>query len=193
MHATHQNTILLHHIYTCILCGISNLIFMKKLTKPPSIDLTPMVDLGFLLLTTFMLISFYSKPRLLELNMPDYECYKDYDCILTISDMSFRTLFLEKDSVYCQRGQFLFPKNTIQPMAYADLRSYILKQQTEMDKDKKQGLYRPNEGIVYLIKPMPNSRYENLVDVLDEMTICDVAMYAIVEVTPQEKVQLAQR
>ena len=78
-------------------------------------------------------------------------------------------------------------------MAYADLRSYILKQQTEMDADKKQGLYRPNEGIVYLIKPMPNSRYENLVDVLDEMTICDVGTYAIVEVTPQEKTQIAER
>ena len=148
-----------------------------------------MVDLGFLLLVTFMTIHFYSKPRLLELNMPDSDCYGGCYCGEPIS----RTLFLDKDSVYGQRGMFLHPRDTMQRIAYADLRSYILKQESEVESQKKEGYFKPTENIIYLIKPMPNSRYENLVDVLDEMTICDVATYAIVEVTPQEKLQIAER
>jgi hypothetical protein len=143
---------------------------MKKLTKSPVIDLTP-----------FMLINFYSKPRLMELNMPDSDC--DKICSITCGYMGItaRTLFLDKDIVYCNKGVYLWEKDTLQRVAYTDLRSYILKQEDKMDKDKKEGLYSPNEGIIYLIKPLTTSRYENMVDVLDEMTICDVGTYAIVD------------
>jgi Biopolymer transport protein ExbD/TolR len=162
---------------------------MKKTRKSPVIDLTPLVDLGFLLLTTFMLINFYSKPRLMELNMPDDEGY--HGCYY--GEPISRTLFLDKDSVYGQCGMFLHPRDTMQHIAYADLRAYILKQETEMESGKKQGLYGPRESVVYFIKPLSASRYENLVDVLDEMTICDVGTYAIVDVSPHEKTMLAQR
>lgn len=40
--------------------------------------------------------------------------------------------------------------------------------------------------LVVLIKPMDDANYRNMVDILDEMNICAVSRYAIVDVTPQE-------
>ena len=46
------------------------------------------------------------------------------------------------------------------------------------DKDK---------GMIVIIKPTKKSTYKNLVDILDEMAICKVPTYAIVnEFSPEE-------
>jgi biopolymer transport protein ExbD len=164
---------------------------MKKTRKSPIIDLTPLVDLGFLLLITFMVIHFYSKPRLMEMNMPDSGCGQYYGCYLMKESM-IETLFLDKDSLYIQSGNY-YRKDSLRHIVYKDLRRFMLNKQTWIDESKKRGELRPTEGAIYLIKPLPSSRYENMVDVLDEMTICDVDTYAILDVTPKEKTQFAQR
>jgi biopolymer transport protein ExbD len=164
---------------------------MKKTRKSPVIDLTPLVDLGFLLLITFMVIHFYSKPRLMEMNMPDSGCGGYYDCYL-IRESMVETLFLDKDNLYIQNGSD-HKKDSLRTVTYKDLRRFMLNKQTWIDESKKRGELRPTEGAIYLIKPLPSSRYENMVDVLDEMTICDVDTYVIVDVLPHEKAMLAQR
>jgi hypothetical protein len=42
-------------------------------------------------------------------------------------------------------------------------------------------------GLVVLIKPSNESRYNNLVDILDEMTISNVSRYALVDITPVDE------
>jgi hypothetical protein len=42
------------------------------------------------------------------------------------------------------------------------------------------------KGLIVLIKPDDKSKYKNLVDILDEMLVCNVARYAIVDVSPNE-------
>ncbi len=44
---------------------------------------------------------------------------------------------------------------------------------------------QPKEPI-FVIKALDRSRYENLVDVLDEMTITGATTYALVDVTPAD-------
>lgn len=42
-------------------------------------------------------------------------------------------------------------------------------------------------ALTVIIKPMPTSNYKNLVDALDEMQICSVGKYAIVDVTDGDR------
>ena len=40
------------------------------------------------------------------------------------------------------------------------------------------------DGLIVIIKADDNARYGNLVDILDEMNICNIGRYAIVDITP---------
>ena len=42
------------------------------------------------------------------------------------------------------------------------------------------------ETPVVIIKPTTESNYQNLVDVLDEMVICDIKRYVLTDVNPAE-------
>jgi len=42
------------------------------------------------------------------------------------------------------------------------------------------------KGLIVLIKPDDKSKYKNLVDMLDEMLVCNVGRYAIVELSDSE-------
>jgi len=43
------------------------------------------------------------------------------------------------------------------------------------------------DGLIIVIKAMDKSNYKNLVDILDEMAICNIGRYAIVDITDQDK------
>jgi hypothetical protein len=42
-------------------------------------------------------------------------------------------------------------------------------------------------GMILLIKPSEESRYKNMVDILDEMNITNMQRYALVPITPTDK------
>jgi hypothetical protein len=42
-------------------------------------------------------------------------------------------------------------------------------------------------GPIVLIKATEKAKYKNMVDIIDEMAICEIPIYAIVDMTPQEK------
>ena len=46
------------------------------------------------------------------------------------------------------------------------------------------------QDLIVLIKASKKSTYRNLVDILDEMAIADVKIYAIVDITPEENAML---
>jgi biopolymer transport protein ExbD len=80
----------------------------KKRAKKHSarIDMTPMVDLGFLLLTFFVLTSQFSKPKTMEINMPVIP--KDTVNRMKIEDETALTLLLteKKEKIYYYYGMF---------------------------------------------------------------------------------------
>jgi biopolymer transport protein ExbD len=142
----------------------------KQSTK---IDMTPMVDLAFLLLTFFILTTTFSKPQIMDLAMPDRDGGNT-----PINDENVLNLVLaENNKIYWWMG--LEPKAELTNYSSSGVRNLILKKKRE----------RP--ALMILIKPKDNSKYENMVDILDEMTITATERYAIVDVTDEDVSKLA--
>ncbi|MFN0034583.1 MAG: ExbD/TolR family protein [Saprospiraceae bacterium] len=172
------------------------------------IDFTPMVDLGFLLITFFMLTTTLAKPQIMALVMPDDDV--KIEDIEPVKESKVLTLLLSSkknadgsvtDKVYWYEGITDAKLDSLVEGAYAaeGLRQVIL---NKMDKVK--GLFgqetykkKNKEGVeeertdgsfaTVIIKPTADARYKNLVDALDEMAICKVRYYVILPVSELEK------
>lgn len=157
------------------------------------IDFTPMVDLGFLLITFFMLTTTLAKPQIMALVMPDKDVKKDD--LEPVKESKVLTLLLgANDKVYWYEG---ITNPTLDSTDYSaeGLRKVIL---NKMDKVKAQfGMEdyedfktkEPRKGsyLNVLIKPTKEGKYKNLVDALDEMAITKVRYYVILDVSDAEE------
>ena len=151
------------------------------------IDMTPMVDLAFLLVTFFMLTTTFSKPTAMNLVMPDDDKTIKEDDKNKVKASEALTIILGKDDriFYYEGLPSADVALNIQVSSYgADkirkvLRDKRLSVMASQPADKK-------DGPVVLIKPLTISRYQNLVDILDDMKICDIQRYAIVAPTAEE-------
>lgn len=136
------------------------------------VDLTPMVDLGFLLITFFIFTTTMAQPTSMNLNMP-----KDTDKVdenTKVKESGSLTLMLGKGNViYYYYGA---DPATMQTTGYKDVRKIIL------EKKRKT----PAEDLFLIIKPDKDATYKNAVDILDEMNINDISRYAMVDPSPQE-------
>jgi len=161
------------------------------------IDFTPMVDLGFLLITFFMLTTTLAKPNILALVMPEKDI--KLEDVEPVKESKVLTLLLgADDKVYWYEG-ITDAKLDSTDYAAEGLRSVILNKmdrvkeqfglQTYKRKNKEGVEEEFNDGsyINVIIKPMKDSRYKNLVDALDEMAICKVRYYVILDVSKLEE------
>lgn len=155
----------------------------KKKGKKMStrVDLTPMVDLGFLLVTFFMLTTTFSKPQTMEINMPVKP--KAGEKIENTGDVkaskSMTIILDENDKVYWLHGlPAADNKYALTNFSQDGIRKVLL------DYNK-----RINDMVV-VIKPSDKSSYKNAVDILDEMNICNIKKYALVDITPDDLEQI---
>ncbi|HOJ37169.1 MAG TPA: biopolymer transporter ExbD [Ignavibacteriales bacterium] len=173
----------------------------KKLST--RIDMAPMVDVIFLLLTFFMLTTTFSKPQAMQLNMPvkaDETTEKKEQDVKASNALT--VILGPENKIYYYEGLATKPED-IKTTDYSaeGIRKILLKKKREIGEDlaardrlieeaKKAGkdpsTIKKIWKLVVLIKPMDDSNYKNMVDILDEMNICAVSRYAIVDVTPQE-------
>jgi biopolymer transport protein ExbD len=149
------------------------------------IDMTPMVDLGFLLITFFMLTTTLQKPAQMQLNMPDKSI------IGTSKVEADKTLVLvpgPKNKVYYFRGDLTKSTTKIGITNYASegLRNII-----QQNKITVEAMQNGKMKFVVVIMPMENASYKNVVDILDEMAITNSNRFAIVNLEPKvlEKVK----
>ena len=154
------------------------------------VDLTAIVDLAFLLITFFMLTTSLSKPQSMDLGLPDKEKDPNKEELdIKVDQRRTMTIIMGKDNkIKWFHGLLDTPEQGGAPTdaVYGKngIRKEILKRVTSIpqvtgDKDK---------GMIVIIKPSKKSTYRNLVDILDEMAICDVPTYAIVnDITPEEQ------
>ena len=146
----------------------------KKLST--RVDLTPMVDLGFLLITFFIFTTTMSQPTAMKLYLPkDTEKPEEQNKVKASGAL---TLMLGKnDVVYYYEGELAPNGANFKTSTFKEVRNIIL--------DKKKAT-DPKDFVV-VIKPMPDATYRNTVDILDEMTINQVARYAMVDISPVEE------
>ncbi len=148
----------------------------------PRVDLTAMVDLAFLLITFFMLTTILTKPKWMPVVMP---APGPPSAVPESSTMSICLGKNNKAIWYIGRPEK--PLSTPKQTNYGnDLSKAIY--DTEMAVYKKSG-----KGIFVIIKPADHSRYDNLVETLDDMHIFKVPSYAIAKITPPDIDLLKQR
>lgn len=157
----------------------------KKRAKKMStrIDMTPMVDLAFLLLTFFMLTTTFAKPNVMQLTMPVKEKNEDEQSKIKASQAM--TILLGKDNkAYYYYGlntptDKTVPKPEMQVTNFSanGIRQIILTRQRQKPEP------------IILIKPTPDAKYKNMVDILDEMNITGQKKYALVK-APQVDMDL---
>jgi biopolymer transport protein ExbD len=151
------------------------------------IDMTPMVDLGFLLITFFVFTTTISSPTVTDLFMPNDNYIKNPS---TLADSYALTVLLdEKNQLYYYEGNWENAKHTQSIFktnfsVSSGLGEVIRKKQQELDRNKR--LPEGRKGLMLLIKPSSLSVYRNLIDALDEALINEVKKYAILEITTDE-------
>ena len=137
------------------------------------IDMTPMVDLAFLLLTFFVMTTTLNKPQTMEITMPEKP--KEQDNPPVVNEKRVLTLVLgDNNKVYWYLG-ITDPKVELSDFSNDGIRKVLLQQNAQIKE------------MVVLIKPSDESKYRNVVDILDEMNISNIARYALVDITPVDK------
>jgi len=142
------------------------------------IDLTPMVDLGFLLVTFFMLTTTFTKPQTMEINLPvkpKGEVTEEEQNSLKASK-ALNILLGADNKLYWYRG---LPREPIEPLTETNfsadgIRKVLLEKNITVT------------DMVVLIKPTNDANYKNVVDILDEMNICNIKRYALVDITQDD-------
>jgi biopolymer transport protein ExbD len=162
----------------------------KKLST--KVDLTPMVDLGFLLITFFIFTTTMSESKAMKLIMPDDSDPKK-DMSLAQSN-ALTVIPLADNKVFYYHGELndALKSNTWGVTSYSErdgLGKIVRNKQAALDKIKPGN----RKELMLMIKPSPESNYENVVNALDEALINDVKRYAILDLTSSEKDVIAQK
>jgi biopolymer transport protein ExbD len=187
----------------------------KKRAKKGStkVDMTPMVDLAFLLLTFFVLTSTFSKPKVMSLVYPAK--VEDQGPVDGPKINNAITFLLSEDKVYYYSGQY-YPKNAPGPKGPTQLEetdfgpdgvrkllaegnAYVLTGKKDLEKklDNKQiqdsvyinmltDLKKKDQALKVLIKTDDKATCKNFIDLIDELKIAEIGVVAPVEIMASE-------
>ena|ERR1035437_6118979 len=183
----------------------------KKRAKKHSarIDMTPMVDLGFLLLTFFVLTTQFSKPKTMEINMPVIP--KDTTKRMKIEDNTALTLLLtdKQEKIFYYYGKFKNDPSILKTTDYSkegirkvfrernkDVREQIKKETAlymnhqmadTTYKRKMMDIKSAKDAVFVIVKADEKAKYKSIIDVIDELNVADIGKYALVDISPAEK------
>lgn len=179
------------------------------------IDMTPMVDLMCLLITFFMLTTAFSKPKVMVITMPEKDPKtEDKDKPQIAANRTLNILLTGDDRVYYYQGiadpkkpplpalvKSDFSKDGIRKVLlirnrdlftkiaeYRDKRTTgkLVVADTTAENEIKRFKKEDKKGPIVLIKADEKAKYKDIVNIIDEMAICNIASYAIVDMSPVE-------
>jgi biopolymer transport protein ExbD len=195
----------------------------KKRAKKQStrVDMTPMVDLAFLLLTFFVLTSTFSKPKSMELSLPAEPPPNSPPPPEVKNGVTF--LLSKDDRIFYYIGQFNLPGNAAGKPAtelketnfgpeglhklLMEQNQWAVKEIERLALDNKNkkiadttfkrmalDATADNRAITALIKTDDQATYRNAIDMLDELKICSVGKRVLgVDMMPQEYALLQEK
>ncbi len=170
------------------------------------VDFTPMVDMNMLLLTFFMLCTSMSKPQTMEISMPSNDkTLTEQERDKVAASRAITLILGSDDRVYYYSGEPNYEDWTsLQETTYKDdgLRAMLLYRNQEVvsqirelkkekiatkmsdeEYDKRAAEIKDSKTApIVIIKATDDSTYKNLIDALDEMHICSINRYAIVDI-----------
>lgn len=148
----------------------------------PHVDLTPMVDLAFLLITFFMLVTTFNKPNVMDLGLPakPKENQKPPDTEIDLTN-SISLIIGKNNRIFYHQ----LPKGEL---TAANL------QETSFDRngitkviEQAKARAKDQAKFTVIIKPTDDAVYKNFVDILDEMAITKNEIYGITDVKAWEE------
>lgn len=138
------------------------------------VDLTPMVDLGFLLITFFIFTTKIGEPKVMDLALP-----AKGDSSKTGEEKTLNLVLGENDRLWYYSG------NSIEQISATDYSAGIRKIIKER-RDYIGKVFKDKNELVVLIKPTTFSSYKNVIDVFDEMTISGVTRHVLMDPSEAE-------
>ena len=129
------------------------------------IDMTPMVDVAFLLLIFFMVTTVFRTPQALEINLPP-----DKDVKIEVAESKVLTVRVLPDNrAYWKRGT--------DPWARTDVASLGSVLQP----------FKESKDLVVLIKIDREAKFNNMVNIIDELDLASLTRFSLGTLTPEEK------
>ena len=165
------------------------------------VDFTPMVDMNMLLITFFMFCTTLSKPQTMEISMPTNDKVTEEEQNKVKASEAVTILLGDNDRVFYYLGEPQYEDYTslVETSYNADgIRALLLDRNKEVVakvKDLKERKKREEiseevfDSLVMIKAKLPDEEgkngatYRNLIDALDEMIICSIGKYAIVDIT----------
>lgn len=159
------------------------------------IDMTPMVDLGFLLITFFIFTSSMGEPKAMDLFMPENEGPPTL-----LAESGAFTILIDQSNRVCYYEGLPDQENLqIKKSSLKDIRNELIRKKLQVVKS-----YKPDrtceekaaanhttiddcrqQKLAVLIKPATDADYQTVVALLDEMTINKIARYVLTK--PDER------
>ena len=130
-----------------------------------AIDMTPMVDIAFLLLIFFMVTTVFRLPQAMELNLPEA------DAVAEVAESNVLMLYVYED------GKMVFRignEGPLEPVEFAQMRPMIA------------DMLNQNEKLITLVKFDRKTPYHWMVDVVDEFILGKITRYSFDAMTPEE-------
>ena len=152
----------------------------KRKFHSVKIDMTPMVDLGFLLITFFIFTTSLAEPTVTKLSMP-----KEGDEPTLVNKDRLLTILVDRQNVFAYEGMWEEAK------AADEIRKTNYHLQTGVgdiirQKQKRLDAANKRDELMIAIKPLHTASYQDVMNALDEMHLNDVKRYGIMKLTEEE-------
>lgn len=145
------------------------------------VDLTAMVDLGFLLITFFMLATTFNKPKTMEIVKPAKDDDKKVEEPPIKMSKTVNFLLGNNDKVFWYVSPDEIDEKTSLELDSVDYSANGVRKIIQRRIKEVHEQWTDTTNLFVMIKPLPGSKYKNIVDILDEMTINNVKTYAILK------------